>query len=78
MKEIIEMDVRGQEPPKPLVAILEALPNLPPSAEIRAHTDRRPMHLYPILEAQGFFGTSEEQADGSFITRIKHNEKRES
>ena len=67
----IEVDARGLEPPQPLVTILEALADLPAGAELRAHTDRRPMHLYAQLEERGFAGESEEQADGSFITQIR-------
>lgn len=67
----IDVDARGLEPPQPLVTILEALANLPAGAELRAHTDRRPMHLYAQLEERGFTGESEEQNDGSFVTKIR-------
>ena len=69
----IEVDARGLEPPQPLVTILEALADLPVGAELRAHTDRRPMHLYAQLEERGFTGESEEQNDGSFITKIRRH-----
>lgn len=67
---IIELDARGLEPPQPLVTILEAVATLPAGAQLRAHTDRRPMHLYAELEERGFTSASEEQKDGSFITKI--------
>ena len=66
----LEVDARGLEPPQPMVKILEALTSLPQGAALRARTDRRPVHLYPILESRGFRGNSEEQSDGSFITHI--------
>ena len=69
----VTLDVRGLEPPQPLVVILEALEGLPEGAELHARTDRRPMHLYPLLEQRGFTGESEEQHDGSFITIIRRN-----
>ena len=69
--EIREVDARGLEPPQPLVRILEALTALPGRAELRARTDRQPMHLYAQLEARGFVGETEEQSDGSFITHIR-------
>ena len=69
--EIIEVDARGLEPPQPMVKILEALAVLPAGAELCAHTDRRPMHLYAQLEERGFAGETEEQNDGSFITKIR-------
>jgi len=67
---VIDVDARGLEPPQPLVKILEALATLPDGAELRARTDRRPMHLYTQLEERGFAGETGEQNDGSFITKI--------
>lgn len=67
----IELDARGFEPPQPMVKILEALSNLPARTGIRAHTDRRPMHLYAHLEERGFVAESVEQTDGSFLTHIR-------
>lgn len=67
----VTVDVRGLEPPQPLVRILETLATLPGDVALRAHTDRRPMHLYAQLELRGFAGESEEQTDGSFITHIR-------
>jgi uncharacterized protein (DUF2249 family) len=71
--EILDVDARGLEPPQPMVTILEALAALPDGDVLRARTDRRPMHLYPMLEARGFSGESEEQTDGSFITHIRRS-----
>ena len=67
---VLELDARGLEPPQPLVKILEALSTLPAGAQLRARTDRRPMHLYARLEERGFAAESEQQADGSFITNV--------
>ena len=69
--EIIDVDARGLEPPQPMVRILETLAQLPLGAKLRAHTARRPVHLYPHLEERGFVGESQEQKDGSFITHIR-------
>ena len=66
-----EVDARGLEPPQPLVKILESLATLPADRDLRARTDRRPMHLYAQLEMRGFTGRTEEQSDGSFITHIR-------
>jgi uncharacterized protein (DUF2249 family) len=71
--EIVDVDARGLEPPQPMMRILEAVEILPANSSIRAHTDRRPLHLYPLLEVRGFSGISEEQADGSFITHIRRD-----
>jgi uncharacterized protein (DUF2249 family) len=67
---VVEVDARGLEPPQPLVKILEALAVLPAGAQLRAHTDRRPMHLYSQLEERGFVGETKEQKDGSFVTYV--------
>jgi uncharacterized protein (DUF2249 family) len=68
---VIEVDVRGLEPPEPLVNILEAVASLPSGAKLRALTDRRPMHLYAQLEERGFSGETTEQEDGSFVTYVR-------
>lgn len=72
LKSAVEVDARGLEPPQPMVKILEAVTALSPGTTLRAHTDRRPMHLYAQLEERGFIGESQEQSDGSFITHIRH------
>jgi uncharacterized protein (DUF2249 family) len=69
--EIVEVDARGLEPPQPLVKILESLAALPAGAELRAWTDRRPMHLYAHLEERGFAAITEEQPNASFLTHIR-------
>jgi uncharacterized protein (DUF2249 family) len=69
--EIVEVDARGLEPPQPMVKILESLAALPAGAELRAWTDRRPMHLYAQLEERGFAATTEEQPNASFLTHIR-------
>lgn len=71
--EILDVDARGLEPPQPMVKILEVLAAFSDNAVLRARTDRRPVHLYPILESRGFTGESEEQTDGSFITLIRRS-----
>jgi len=70
--ETVQVDARGLEPPQPMVKVLEALATLPEQAEMHARTDLRPIHLYPMLEARGFAGESEEQPDGSYVTYIRH------
>ena len=69
--EVLDVDARGLEPPQPMVKILEAIATLPSNTALSAHTDRRPLHLYPMLEARGYTGESKEQSDGSFVTYIR-------
>lgn len=68
----VEIDARGLEPPEPMVRILEALSTLPAGGTLLARTDRRPMHLYPLLAERGFMTETQEQSDGSFLTLIRH------
>ena len=68
---VVEVDARGLEPPQPLVVILEALAVLPQGVTLRAHTDRRPLHLYAHIDERGCNGETEEQHDGSFVTTIR-------
>ncbi len=68
---VLEVDVRGLEPPEPLVRILETVSTLPEGTTLIARTNRRPMFLYPQLEERGFTSQTEEQSDGSFIIQIR-------
>ena len=65
---IVRLDVRGLEPPQPLIIILETLAVLPPVTRLHARTARRPMLLYAQLEQRGCAAETEEQTDGSFLT----------
>jgi len=67
----LEVDARGLEPPEPMVKILEKLAELPEGAELKARTDRRPLHLYGQLEQRGFIGETNEEPDGSFLTYVR-------
>ena len=68
---VVKLDARGLEPPQPLVKILEALSALPEGAQLEAHTDRRPMHLYAQLEQRGFVAETSEQPGGGFLTHVR-------
>jgi uncharacterized protein (DUF2249 family) len=68
---ILELDARGLEPPEPMVKILEAAAALAPGAELRARTERRPVHLFPRLEERGFAARTETLADGSCMTYVR-------
>ncbi len=69
--KVVDVDARGLEPPQPMIKILEAVAALPEGVELRARTDRRPIHLYPHLEERGFDAESAEEADGSFVTHVR-------
>ncbi len=63
-----DLDVRGLEPPEPLIRILDALESLPAGNTLRAHTDREPCHLFAEAEQRGFRHDCKEQPDGSWVT----------
>ena len=58
------LDVRGLEPPAPLVLVLERLDTLGPDDELVVVHDRRPMFLYPQLEDRGFTHHTDEPEPG--------------
>jgi uncharacterized protein (DUF2249 family) len=58
------LDVRGLEPPLPMVLVLERLDALVPGQTLTVLHDRRPMFLYPQLEDRGFSHTTDEPAPG--------------
>jgi uncharacterized protein (DUF2249 family) len=58
------LDVRGLEPPLPMVRVLERLDTLPEGATLTVLHERRPMFLYPQLDARGFSHTTDEPAPG--------------
>jgi uncharacterized protein (DUF2249 family) len=58
------IDVRGLEPPLPMVRVLERLDTLPEGATLTVLHERRPMLLYPQLDALGYSHTTDEPAPG--------------
>jgi hypothetical protein len=48
------IDVRGLEPPRPLVAILQLVDSLGDAGVVIVHHDRDPMLLYPELAERGW------------------------
>jgi uncharacterized protein (DUF2249 family) len=69
-RSVVEVDVRGLEPPQPMVRILEALDAAGSGVELRARTDRRPLHLLDLLQARALTAESSENDDGSWTTAI--------
>ena len=68
----VPLDVRGLEPPEPMVRILERLDTLAPGATLDVVHDRHPIFLYPQLDARGFAYETEEEAPGRVRIRIRH------
>lgn len=58
------LDVRGLEPPQPMVQILERLEALEPGGVLTVLHERRPVFLYPQLDARGFRHETDEPEPG--------------
>ena len=58
------LDVRGLEPPQPMVRVLEEIDRLGPGAELEVHHERRPMFLYPQLDERGLIHETDEPEPG--------------
>jgi uncharacterized protein (DUF2249 family) len=58
------LDVRGIEPPWPMVRVLEALERLGPGDRLEVLHDRRPLFLYPQLDERGFRHATDEPRPG--------------
>lgn len=52
--EVPHIDVRGLEPPAPMLAILELLERVGRGAEVIVHHEREPLYLYPELAERGW------------------------
>lgn len=65
-----ELDLRGLEPPQPMLEILNRLEASPVGATFRARTDRQPIHLFPELSVRGAQHVCESAPDGSWVTTI--------
>ena len=58
--DTVVVDVRGLEPPEPMVRVLEQLDTLRPGQRLVVLHERRPMLLYPQLEDRGFIHETDE------------------
>jgi hypothetical protein len=65
-----EIDVSHLPPPLPMVRILETLRELGPGETLLVRHTRRPIHLYPKLEALGCQHETTEPAPGKIEVRI--------
>ena len=64
------LDLRGLQPPEPMVRILEALERAP-GAPLRAILPHEPVPLYGLLRERGFAYTGAQRADGGFELLIE-------
>ena len=66
----VRLDVRGLEPPTPLVRVLDRLDTLAPGEVLEVLHDRRPLFLYPQLDDRGFAHETDEPEPGLVRIRI--------
>ena len=52
--DAVHIDVRGLDPPEPMIAILRMIDADEVDAVLIAHLDREPIFLYPELDARGW------------------------
>ncbi len=74
--EVVEryatLDLRGLQPPEPIVRIFEALERAP-GEPLRAILPHEPVPLYNLLRERGFSYTGTPRADGGFEVLIEHS-----
>jgi uncharacterized protein (DUF2249 family) len=66
----VEIDVRGLEPPQPMVRILEALVELGPGAQLLVRHHREPVLLYDKLQARGYTARCTRRGEGDYLIHI--------
>jgi uncharacterized protein (DUF2249 family) len=64
----VTLDVRGLEPPLPMVRVLERLDVLGAGEQLEVIHSRRPLFLYPQLDERGFVHETDEPEPG--VVRI--------
>ncbi|HXZ22213.1 MAG TPA: DUF2249 domain-containing protein [Pseudolabrys sp.] len=52
--DAVHIDVRGLEPPEPMIAILQTIDGGEVDSALIAHLDREPIFLYPELDDRGW------------------------
>lgn len=67
----IVLDVRGLEPPEPMVRTLAALETLPAGAVLVQRNERVPQFLLPILAERGFAYDVDDSAPDTVVVRIR-------
>lgn len=66
------IDVRGLEPPEPMVRTLTALESLPPGHTLVQVNVRAPQHLLPLLVERGYAYEIDDMPDGRVLIRVRH------
>jgi uncharacterized protein (DUF2249 family) len=67
----VRIDVRGLEPPMPMVLVLERLERLEADEQLEVIHERRPLFLYPLLVERGFAHATDEPGPGTVRILIR-------
>lgn len=70
LKPPVELDVRGLEPPAPMVTILEKLAELGAGAQLTVRHHREPVLLYDKLKLRGYAARAHKRDDGDYLIHI--------
>lgn len=70
LQEPVQLDVRGLEPPQPIVTILEKLAALGPGAQLLVRHHRDPVLLYDKLRLRGYDARAERRGEGDYLVHI--------
>ena len=70
LTEAAAMDLRGLQPPEPIVRIFQALERNP-GAPLRVILPHEPVPLYALLRERGFSYTGSARPDGGFEVLIE-------
>ena len=70
LQEPVELDVRGLEPPQPMIAILEKLVELGDGAQLLVRHHREPVLLYEKLAARGYAAKTSRRGEGDYLVHI--------
>jgi uncharacterized protein (DUF2249 family) len=68
----VPLDLRGLQPPEPIVRIFEALERAP-SEPLRAILPHEPVPLYALLRERGFTYSGAQRADGGYELLIERS-----
>lgn len=69
-RETVGLDVRGLEPPQPLLKIFEMLDKMGNDKALEITHERKPVHLYPRLKDAGYKFLTAEEESGLYKIKI--------
>ncbi|HXG04198.1 MAG TPA: DUF2249 domain-containing protein [Candidatus Binatia bacterium] len=72
----VRIDVRGLEPPMPMVLVLERLERLEADEQLEVIHERRPLFLYPLIVERGFVHETDEPGPGVLRILIRRAAQR--